>query len=103
MESANRGSPLPLRPVDRTCSKAPVSKRAVNAQVRALDDAAVDIVQSARPTMAAMAEPLIMSVRGQSPDLHAESWIAPNAAVIGQVRLAARVSVWYSATLRAEA
>ena len=52
--------------------------------------------------MSAMAEPLIMSVRGQSPVLHAESWVAPNAAVIGQVRLAARVSVWYSATLRAE-
>jgi carbonic anhydrase/acetyltransferase-like protein (isoleucine patch superfamily) len=53
--------------------------------------------------MSAMAEPLIMSVRGQSPELHPESWVAPNAAVIGQVRLAARASVWYSATLRAEA
>jgi len=52
--------------------------------------------------MSAMAEPLIMSVRGHSPELHAESWVAPNAAVIGQVRLAARASVWYSATLRAE-
>ena len=53
--------------------------------------------------MSAMAEPLIMSVRGQSPELHPESWVAPNASLIGQVSLAARVSVWYSATLRAEA
>jgi carbonic anhydrase/acetyltransferase-like protein (isoleucine patch superfamily) len=53
--------------------------------------------------MSAMAEPLIVSLGAHSPDLHAESWVAPNAAVIGQVRLAARVSVWYSVTLRAEA
>src|SRR3569623_456842 len=53
--------------------------------------------------MAAMDEPLIKSVGGHSPELHAESWVAPNAAVIGQVRLGPRASVWYSATLRAEA
>ena len=51
----------------------------------------------------AMAAPLIVSIRGRTPQLHAESWVAPNASVIGQVILAARVSVWYSATLRAEA
>jgi len=53
--------------------------------------------------MAAMPAPLIVSIRGHTPQLHAESWVAPNASVIGQVSLAARVSVWYSATLRAEA
>jgi carbonic anhydrase/acetyltransferase-like protein (isoleucine patch superfamily) len=53
--------------------------------------------------MAHMAEPLIIPIRGHAPELHAESWVAPNASVIGQVRLAARASVWYSATLRAEA
>ena len=37
------------------------------------------------------------------PQLHAESWVAPNASVIGQVTVAARASVWYGATLRAEA
>lgn len=47
--------------------------------------------------------PLIVTVRGKSPDVHEEAWVAPNASLIGQVRLAARVSVWYSATLRAEA
>jgi carbonic anhydrase/acetyltransferase-like protein (isoleucine patch superfamily) len=53
--------------------------------------------------MALMPEPLIVSVRGHTPQLHAESWVAPNASVIGQVTLAARASVWYGATLRAEA
>jgi carbonic anhydrase/acetyltransferase-like protein (isoleucine patch superfamily) len=50
-----------------------------------------------------MSEPLILTVRGRAPALHAESWVAPNASVIGQVTLAARASVWYGATLRAEA
>ena len=54
-------------------------------------------------TMTDMPEPLILPIRGHSPLLHAESWVAPNASVIGQVTLAARASVWYGATLRAEA
>ncbi|BBY31366.1 gamma carbonic anhydrase family protein [Mycolicibacterium sediminis] len=49
-----------------------------------------------------MPEPLIIAVGGHSPQVHDESWIAPNAAVIGRVTLAARASVWFSATLRAE-
>jgi carbonic anhydrase/acetyltransferase-like protein (isoleucine patch superfamily) len=53
--------------------------------------------------MTAMSAPLIVSIRGHTPQLHAESWVAPNAGVIGKVSLGARVSVWYSATLRAEA
>ena len=53
--------------------------------------------------MTAMSAPLIVSIRGHGPQLHAESWVAPNASVIGKVSLAARVSVWYAATLRAEA
>lgn len=53
--------------------------------------------------MTPMAEPLIVAIRGHAPALHAESWVAPNASVIGWVSLAARASVWYSATLRAEA
>jgi carbonic anhydrase/acetyltransferase-like protein (isoleucine patch superfamily) len=50
-----------------------------------------------------MPAPLIVTIRGHTPHLHPESWVAPNASLIGQVNLAARVSVWYSATLRAEA
>ncbi len=49
-----------------------------------------------------MAAPLILTVKGRAPRLHSESWVAPNASVIGQVNLSARASVWYSATLRAE-
>jgi carbonic anhydrase/acetyltransferase-like protein (isoleucine patch superfamily) len=50
-----------------------------------------------------MPEPLIISVRGRSPQIHPEAWVAPGASVIGQVTLATRASVWYGATLRAEA
>ena len=57
--------------------------------------------------MLGMAEPgggpLIVSIRSRSPELAPDAWVAPNASLIGQVRLAARSSVWYSATLRAEA
>jgi carbonic anhydrase/acetyltransferase-like protein (isoleucine patch superfamily) len=53
--------------------------------------------------MARMPEPLIIAIRGHTPQLHAEAWVAPNATLIGQVSLAARASVWYGATLRAEA
>ncbi|MDH6244655.1 gamma carbonic anhydrase family protein [Mycobacterium sp. OTB74] len=49
-----------------------------------------------------MSEPLIRPIQGVAPQLHDESWVAPNAALLGQVTLAARASVWYGATLRAE-
>lgn len=49
-----------------------------------------------------MAEPLIVSLAGHTPDLHPDSWVAPNATVIGQVVLAAGASAWYGAILRAE-
>jgi carbonic anhydrase/acetyltransferase-like protein (isoleucine patch superfamily) len=52
--------------------------------------------------MSAMPEPLILPIRGYAPQLDAESWVAPNATVIGHVTLGARASVWYGATLRAE-
>ena len=53
--------------------------------------------------MNAMAGPLIVTVAGHRPHCDPQSWIAPTACLIGQVRLAARVGIWYSATLRAEA
>ena len=53
--------------------------------------------------MSDMPEPLILPIRGRAPQLHAESWVAPTASVIGQVTLSAKASVWYGATLRAEA
>lgn len=52
--------------------------------------------------MAAMSEPLILPVAGRAPQLHPQSWVAPNATLVGQVVLAAGSSVWYGAVLRAE-
>jgi len=49
-----------------------------------------------------MPEPLLVTIQGNAPQCHAESWVAPNASLIGNVYLAERASVWYSATLRAE-
>jgi carbonic anhydrase/acetyltransferase-like protein (isoleucine patch superfamily) len=49
-----------------------------------------------------MAQPLIITIGDHAPRLHDESWAAPNASLIGQVSLAAKASVWYGATLRAE-
>ena len=49
-----------------------------------------------------MPEPLILSINGHAPKLHAESWVASNATVIGPVTLAGKSSVWYGAVLRAE-
>lgn len=37
-----------------------------------------------------------------APEIGTDTWIAPNATVIGRVRLAARVGVFYSAVLRAD-
>lgn len=53
--------------------------------------------------MAAMPEPLILPIAGRTPQLHPQSWLAPNATLIGQVVLAAGASAWYGAILRAEA
>ena len=55
-------------------------------------------------TMAeAVSGALIVTIAGHRPQLDPQAWAAPNASLIGRVRLAARASVWYSATLRAEA
>lgn len=52
--------------------------------------------------MSAMPEPLIKAISGRAPELHVDSWVAPNATVIGPVTLGAKASVWYGAILRAE-
>ena len=36
------------------------------------------------------------------PEIHAEAWVAPEAQVIGRVRLDAGASVWFGATLRGD-
>jgi carbonic anhydrase/acetyltransferase-like protein (isoleucine patch superfamily) len=37
-----------------------------------------------------------------APEIDDTAWLAPNATVIGRVRLAAEVSIWYSAVLRGD-
>ncbi|GAA2156996.1 gamma carbonic anhydrase family protein [Kitasatospora kazusensis] len=50
-----------------------------------------------------MAEPFIAAVAGRVPDVHPTAFVAPNAVVVGSVRLAERASVWYGAVLRGDA
>jgi carbonic anhydrase/acetyltransferase-like protein (isoleucine patch superfamily) len=52
--------------------------------------------------MSAMPVPLIKAIDGRAPELHADSWVAPNATVLGPVTLGAKASVWYGTVLRAE-
>lgn len=49
-----------------------------------------------------MPEPLILTVNGHAPNLHPQSWVAPNATVVGHVTAGPKASIWYGAVLRAE-
>eukprot|EP00756_Hemistasia_phaeocysticola_P046168 Hpha_TRINITY_DN19936_c0_g1::TRINITY_DN19936_c0_g1_i1::g.93665::m.93665 len=42
------------------------------------------------------------SLGDKAPTVHETAWVAPNAAVIGDVQLEANTSVWFSATLRGD-
>jgi carbonic anhydrase/acetyltransferase-like protein (isoleucine patch superfamily) len=44
----------------------------------------------------------IYALDGMTPQLDADTWVAPDANLIGQVVLEAGASVWFGATLRAE-
>jgi carbonic anhydrase/acetyltransferase-like protein (isoleucine patch superfamily) len=46
--------------------------------------------------------PLILPFEGVWPDIHESAFIAPNATIIGRVRIAARASIWYGAVIRAD-
>jgi carbonic anhydrase/acetyltransferase-like protein (isoleucine patch superfamily) len=43
-----------------------------------------------------------ISLGGRHPRIHPSAWIAPNATVIGDVTMAQRSSLWYSAVIRAD-
>jgi len=45
---------------------------------------------------------MILEYQGYSPDIHPEVFIAPQAILIGQVKLAAQCSIWFNAVLRAD-
>ncbi|HRE19380.1 MAG TPA: gamma carbonic anhydrase family protein [Rhodocyclaceae bacterium] len=44
----------------------------------------------------------IYSLADKHPQLAADAWVAPNATVIGDIRLAAGVSIWWNAVLRGD-
>ena len=45
---------------------------------------------------------MLVTLDGTAPDVHPDSWVAPNAVLAGDVRLGEQASVWYSAVVRAE-
>ena len=45
---------------------------------------------------------MILSFLGRRPSVAADAWVAPTAAVVGDVTLAAGASVWYGASLRGD-
>lgn len=45
---------------------------------------------------------MLYALETRHPDLAADAWVAPNATVIGSVRLAARASVWFNCVLRGD-
>jgi carbonic anhydrase/acetyltransferase-like protein (isoleucine patch superfamily) len=46
--------------------------------------------------------PLILPFQGFVPDIHETAFIAPNATIIGRVRIEAHASVWYGSVLRGD-
>lgn len=46
--------------------------------------------------------PLILPFDGHEPEIHPDAWVAPNASVIGKVRIAADANVWFGAVLRGD-
>lgn len=44
----------------------------------------------------------IFNLGEKHPDINPHSWVAPNATIIGDVRLARNVSIWWNATLRGD-
>jgi carbonic anhydrase/acetyltransferase-like protein (isoleucine patch superfamily) len=46
--------------------------------------------------------PLLLPYKGVYPIIHETAWIAPNATVIGDVRIGPRASVWFGAVLRGD-
>ena len=45
---------------------------------------------------------MIWTLDGEGPEIHPTAWIAPDAQVIGRVRIGPRASVWFGAVLRGD-
>jgi len=46
--------------------------------------------------------PVIIPFDGREPEIDPDAWVAPNASVIGRVRIAADANVWFGAVLRGD-
>jgi carbonic anhydrase/acetyltransferase-like protein (isoleucine patch superfamily) len=46
--------------------------------------------------------PLLLAFDGHEPQIDAAAWVAPNASVIGRVRIAADANVWFGAVMRGD-
>lgn len=49
-----------------------------------------------------MSNQLIRPVRGFNPEIHSRCFVAPNAAIIGDVKIAEKSSIWYNVTIRGD-
>lgn len=45
---------------------------------------------------------MIWALDGEEPEIHPTAWVAPDAQVIGRVRIGPRASVWFGAVLRGD-
>jgi carbonic anhydrase/acetyltransferase-like protein (isoleucine patch superfamily) len=46
--------------------------------------------------------PLLLAFDGHEPQIDPDAWVAPNATVIGHVRIAADANVWFGAVMRGD-
>jgi len=53
-------------------------------------------------SVAHVTDPLLIALGDRAPQVHEEAWVAPTAALVGDVRIGARSSVWFGAVLRAD-
>lgn len=45
---------------------------------------------------------LIIPFNGFTPEIHPTAWVAPNATIVGNVRIGAGASIWFGAVLRSD-
>lgn len=49
-----------------------------------------------------MQKPLIMGVRGKTPEWGENCWLAPNATIVGDVKMGNNCTVWFNAVIRGD-
>lgn len=52
--------------------------------------------------MSQRTSPLIHPIRGKSPQLGENNWVAPNATIVGDVKTGEGCSIWYNAVVRGD-